>query len=358
MAKVYKIAFLLPFLESQGGVTVSVRTIAHHLQALGHEVHLFPIGRTKTEPTRFIHPIDSNNRKIQIAHLKSLFSKLRHPKPFDLIISNHLVGNYLLHKLDVGDKHLIVLRQPSLLEKKNLFSRLKKRLLYPSIYNNKDIVAISHCLLEHFLENYHYLKPKSTQVIYNAFDSSILQTKADEPIHIPFENYIINVGRFTKTKNQAALIEAFANLKDKEIHLVLLGEGKEKGNYQKLVSQKHLSQRVHFIPWQQNPYAWIKKAKLLVHTAKSETFGRVILEALALDTPVVCTDIPCGPSEILTGVLSKYLVPLNDPEKLVATIEKALEEYPKITQEHLNKFQIDTIAKSYLQIIHDREQKR
>ena len=357
MKRSYKIAFLLPFLESQGGVTVSVRTIGDYLSRLGHEVHYFPIGKTQTAPSNFIHPINTNSKHKQENLLRSIFHELDKTKPFDLVISNHLVGNYLLDGLDVGERNMIILRQPSLLKRKNMFSRFKKYLTYPKIYNNKNIVAISKCLLEDFLQRYDYIHPKSSRVIYNAFDATTLQQKADEAITTPCENYIINVGRFTKTKNQALLIEAFARIKNKEIALVLLGEGKEEKRYRELVRQKGLQDRVHFVSWQKNPYAWIKKAKLLVHTSRSETFGRVILEGLALDTPVICTDIKCGPNEILTGKLASYLVPDNDLDALVQTIDKALDYYPEITQKDLEKFQIANIAQRYIDFIDGLKQR-
>lgn len=351
MKRSYKIAFLLPFLESQGGVTVSVRTIGDYLASLGHEVHFFPLGKTSVSPSSFIHPIDTNSKNRQFTLLKKYFEALDEEKPFDLIVSNNLTGNYLLHKLNVGKRNLIILRQPSLLKKKNILSRFKKRLIYPSIYNDKNIVAISRCLLEDFLKRYHYIKPASTQVIYNAFDPEVIFSKAEEQIAPPADKYIISVGRFTKTKNQALLIEAFARIEDKEIALVLLGEGKEEKHYRQLVRQKGLQNRVHFVSWQKNPYAWIKKAQLLVHTSRAETFGRVILEALALHTPVVCTDIKCGPNEILTEELSPFLIEDNNLKQLVKTINKALENYPKITPKHLQKFQIANIANAYIDFI-------
>jgi len=351
MKKIYKIAFLLPNLESQGGVTVSVQTISYYLASLGHEVHLYPIGKTTQKETTSIHPINTNKKSEQLKQIKRLFKKQQQNKSFDLVVSNNLITNYLLHHLDVGDKRFMILRQPSLLKKKNRFSLFKKRFTFPKIYNNKNIVMISQCLQDDFLKRFSYLKPKTTRVIYNAFDKEKIEKKANEPIVVPQKPYIISVGRFTKTKNQSMLINAFKKIQDQSIELILLGEGKDERYLKQLVKRHDLEDRVHFIGWQENPYPWIKHARLLVHTSKSETFGRVILEGLALDTPVVCTDIKCGPNEILTNDLNPFLVPIHDLTKLTQAIDQALLEYPKITTQHLEKFYIEHISNHYITFI-------
>ncbi|HEO98713.1 MAG: glycosyltransferase [Campylobacterales bacterium] len=348
----YKIGFFLPALESKGGVVVSVQTIANHLKELGHEVHLFPIGKTTTKETPFLHPINSNYKSKQLQLVKKLYAKESAKRKFDLLVSNHLISNYILHHLDVGDQHLMVLRQPSLLKHANVLSKIKKRILFPKIYNHKNIVMISQCLLDDFLTKHPYLKPKSSRVIYNSYDPELLDIKAKEKINLPTEKeYIISVGRFTKTKNQSMLIHAFEKVSNKNIDLILLGDGKETHSLKILVNKLNLNERVHFIGWKKNPYPYIKHAKLLVHTSKSETFGRVVLEGLALNTPVISTDIKCGPNEILTDELKDFLVPLNDISLLTEKIELALKHYPAIESKHLEKFKVDSIAQVYIDFI-------
>ncbi len=349
----YKVAFFLPNLESQGGVVVSVKTIAEYLQTLGHEVHLFPIGDTKVSNSTYIHPIDSNNKAQQLKIAKNLYALETTKKPFDLSVSNTLVSNYILHHLHIENTHLMILRQPSFLKQSHIFSKIKKRILFPKIYNRKNIVMISECLLNNFLQRFGYLKLKSSRVIYNAFDPEFLEKKSQQNIELPTsKEYIISVGRFTKTKNHTMLIKAFAHIDNKNIDLILLGEGKEKNALKHLIEKLNLNHKVHFVDWQENPYPYIKQAKLLVHTSKSETFGRVILEGLALGTPVVATDIDCGPNEILTKELSKFLVPSDNINVLTFTINRALNSYPNIiADKYLMQFDIKHIAQQYIDFI-------
>jgi glycosyltransferase involved in cell wall biosynthesis len=349
--KSYKIGFILPFLESQGGVTVSVQTIKDYLEKMGHEVHLFPIGKTLIEPSLYIHPINTNNKLLQMILTKKKIWKENDKKSFDLLISNNLISNKILNQIDCDCKKIIVLRQPSLLKNENALNRLVKKIQYPQIYNNQNIIAISECLRSAFEKKFAYIKPKSFSVIYNAFDPEEIKILADKPYDKIDEDYIINAGRFTKTKNQAMLIKAFKNIENKNIKLVLLGDGKNKKGLKHLVNKLDLQERVIFINWVKNPFPYIKNAKLLVNTSRSETFGRAILEALALSTPTISTDISCGPNEILTGELAKFLVQIDDIPALTELINEALKKYPVISDNYLNKFLISNIAQEYLKMI-------
>jgi len=347
----YKIAIFLPYLESKGGVNVSVKTIAEYLRDKGHEVHLFPVGITKYDETAYTHPINSNNNSERKKIVQKLFLHLEEKKKFDVIITNSKPTTKLVNILNAPNKQLIILRQSSFI-RKHFLARLSYRLSYKKYYNGRHVAAITNCLKESFMQRFTYLSPKSVSVLYNSFNGTEILNAAQEKKHMKLSKpYIISVGRLSKNKNTIKLLQAFNSLQNKNIHLVILGDGKEKKNLEGYVLKKHLEKRVHFLGWKENPYPYIKNAQLLVHTSKYETFGRVLLEALALKTPVVTFDIKCGPSEILTGKLSKFLVHYNEHNLLTLTIDKALHSYPKIENDLIEKFKIDKIGEQYLQVI-------
>ena len=93
-----------------------------------------------------------------------------------------------------------------------------------------------------------------------------------------------------------------------------------------------LGKKVIFQAYTDNPYAWIRHADLFVFSSDFEGFGRVLAEALIIGTPVVSTDCPTGPSEILTGVLKDFLVPPGDVNALASKIREALQYYPDIKE--------------------------
>jgi len=87
--------------------------------------------------------------------------------------------------------------------------------------------------------------------------------------------------------------------------------------------------------FQKNPYPIIKNAKLTVLSSEREGLPRVLVESLILKTPIVSTNCPSGPEEIMTGELSAYLTKLNNPADLAEKIDQALDRYPEITEECL-----------------------
>jgi glycosyltransferase involved in cell wall biosynthesis len=234
------------------------------------------------------------------------------------------------------------------LKQKNFLSRLKYLFKLKKIYNNKNLVCVSNGVKEDILNNLK-IKPKTIKTIYNLFDIEEIQKLGNEKIYLGFD-YIINVASLTKVKNQALLLKAFAKL-NTSLHLVLLGKGNQKQNLKKLAKELKIENRVHFLGWQKNPYKYIKNAKLLVLSSNVEGFGNVIIESLILNTPVVSTNCPSGPSEILVDELSNYLAKVGDENDLKEKIELALNYYPKINEKYYKKFDYLNISKKYLELL-------
>lgn len=94
----------------------------------------------------------------------------------------------------------------------------------------------------------------------------------------------------------------------------------------------------------------IEEAKLMLCTSKQEGFPITFLEALSVGTPVLSIDCPTGPSEILTGELSNYLIPFESENSVyISKINEVLDgKYPKITKQFLEPFQLPLILKQYL----------
>ncbi|TVP52313.1 MAG: glycosyltransferase, partial [Halomonadaceae bacterium] len=116
----------------------------------------------------------------------------------------------------------------------------------------------------------------------------------------------------------------------------------------KLARRLGIEQRTVFAGWHENAYAWMALAALLVLSSDFEGFGRVIVEALAVGTPVVSTLCPSGPDEILTGEHSQWLVPRNDPEALAAKITQALRSPPSVDPSMVDSFDIEQVVDRYL----------
>ena len=240
---------------------------------------------------------------------------------------------------------------------KKLFHKVKNYVKFKSIYDNRYIITVSKALEEDIL-NKMKIKPKFIKTIYNPFDFEYIRNKAGE--YEPFlkEPYIIYVAKFENRKNQKLLVEAYkkANI---DIPLVLMGKTYTKSDEEyfkelkQLIKDLNLENKIIFPGFQKNPYPWIKNAKLFVMSSNSEGLPLVLVESLILNTPVVSTDCPTGPSEVLVDELKEYLSPVGDVYKLAENIKKALNNYSVISENILEKFKLEYSINKYLEVLNE-----
>lgn len=165
------------------------------------------------------------------------------------------------------------------------------------------------------------------RVAYPPVEAAALRRLSERvPIGLPTAPYLIAVGRLEAEKDFATLLRAFALLdrRDLDLGLVILGEGRERRQLERLAVELGIRERASLPGFQANPYPWIAGARVLVLSSRSEGFGMVLAEALALGTPVVATDCPGGPREILDGGRYGRLVPPGDPVAMAEAITATL----------------------------------
>ena len=332
-----KIALLGPNLESPGGVNVVVKFLGRGFIEKGYEVHYFPVGKTNIKDDEFIHTVNSDNKKEQLKILKEKIKKF----PCDYYISNNLRTNDLLSILGI-ENSFYVFHQGKVLQPKNFYVRLKQKFEFSKRYNNKNLIFLNECYKNEFFKIYSYIKPKSVNIIPNPFDFELIRKKANE-----FEvkgNYIVAVGRLSYEKNYEYLIKSYKLSEIKE-ELWLIGEGKERKNLERLVKNLNLENRVKFLGWQKNPYPYIKNAKLFCLSSKFEALPTVMIESLILNTPVIATDIKCGPRDILRN--EKYLVPLNNEEIFAKKIKNIKGIIPDV---NIKRFKIENVVNKYIEL--------
>jgi glycosyltransferase involved in cell wall biosynthesis len=203
------------------------------------------------------------------------------------------------------------------------------------------------------------LSPKQIEVIYNPIFTPELLTKIHEPVTHPWfadrqPPVILGVGRLTKQKDFATLIRAFALVKQQySVKLMILGQGEELHYLETLVKELDLGDEVAFPGFVANPYAYMKKAELLVMTSIFEGFGNVIVEGMIAGTPVVSTNCESGPSEILDRGKYGRLVEVGDVRGLATAIASTLEDppAPAILQQRGREFSLETALAKYQQLL-------
>jgi glycosyltransferase involved in cell wall biosynthesis len=197
------------------------------------------------------------------------------------------------------------------------------------------------------------IKPTSVRTIYDPLDFDNIEKLSLEPNPYDNETYIIHVGRLEKQKRHDILLKAYAksNIKEK---LLLLGSGSLKNNIQKLASDLGIEKRVIFAGFHKNPYPIIKNATAFIATSDYEGFFIALAEALVLGIPVISTNCSHGPSEILTGTLSEYLVPVGNIEAISKKLNELLLHREKatnaVTETSLEKFDVDNITNQYINL--------
>ena len=140
---------------------------------------------------------------------------------------------------------------------------------------------------------------------------------------------IVCVGRLSPEKDQRTLIRAMSLLPpERRWRLAIVGEGAEHDTLVNLARRSGLADRVVFSGYVADPFDWMMRARVAVCSSVYEGLGNAIIEALAFGTPVVSTDCPYGPSEILEQGRYGALTPVGDAAALAAAIAAAMDQVP------------------------------
>jgi glycosyltransferase involved in cell wall biosynthesis len=197
--------------------------------------------------------------------------------------------------------------------------------------------------------------PEHVEVIYNPVILPEHRRAARAAVDHPFfaadaPPVVLVVGRLTRLKNFALLMRAFARvLRARDARLVVLGEGEQRSELESLAQTLGIGEAVAMPGYVANPHAFMAKAAVLALSSDSEGLPTVLIEALASGTPVVATDCPTGPREILDGGRLGRLVPVGDEAALAEAIEATLAApTAAATPRDLARFTVPVATAAYL----------
>lgn len=162
-----------------------------------------------------------------------------------------------------------------------------------------------------FLANPVLLPPNITQ-------PTVAELKERAPV-------ILAAGRLSKDKDYSTLIKAFAHLNLPSARLVILGKGPEEQKIKSLIAALGLKSKVKIEGYVSEPWSYFEQAKCLALSSKSESFGNVIVEALAHGLPVVATNTD-GPKHILTSPELGRCIPVGDVAAMSTALGKTLND--------------------------------
>jgi glycosyltransferase involved in cell wall biosynthesis len=197
-----------------------------------------------------------------------------------------------------------------------------KRLVYPRA---EQIISISDAVGRDISEQTGVSRER-VDTIYNPAYKDEIPVMMTEPVShewVKKKRVVIAVGNFKPAKDYPTLIRAINHLQQwKETHLIILGNGDRRKEMITLAEELGIRKRVSFPGFVDNPYAYIAKSDVFVLSSAWEGFGNVVVEAMGCGTPVVCTDCPGGPSEILDDGTYGPLVPVGDSQALADAIQR------------------------------------
>lgn len=217
----------------------------------------------------------------------------------------------------------------------------------------KNIIAVSEDVASILRSDYSL---KNVSRIYNPVDVDDIVAQVDKPYDHP-KPYIVALGRFHEVKRYDLLIDAYANSKmQHDCDLIIVGDGELRPKLEQQVEKLKLQNKVHFVGTQSNPFPYLAGAKFITLSSRTEAFPMVLIEALALQCPVVATDCPTGPREIVEHGVNGLLVENENTEAFSQAIDQLYydEALREIFQNNaiasIQHLSGDTIAKEWLSL--------
>lgn len=214
------------------------------------------------------------------------------------------------------------------------------------------VIAVSHGIKQGLIERAGVPEDRIT-VIYNPVIGSDLASRTrPRPEDLPSDDtpVIVGMGRLSEQKNFELLLSAFADVRAaRRARLVILGEGPLRDRLTESVRRHGLADDVDMPGFVANPYDYLAHADLFALSSDWEGLPTVLIEALALGTPVVATDCPTGPREILDHGAFGRLVPVGDRGALATAMLDALRSPTQgAPAAWLEQFEELAAAKAYL----------
>ena len=358
-----------------GGVERITVNMAQHLVSQGHRVDLL----LRVATGEFLAEIPAGVRVVELgrSHARALFrlvGYLQRERPRSLLtlmypqneiglLARWLAGTRVRTLVSVrsmlsGQQEVVDFRWPLVRRIHAHCVRLLARCFYPWA---DGIVTVSDGAASDVAHLTGLPRSRIT-VIRNPVIRPQLFTRAAEPATHPWLTgdgppVILGVGRLHRIKDFPTLIEAFAVVRvQREARLLILGDGPDRNSLLRLARERGVAADVDLPGFTGNPYPAMRAAAVLVLTSRFDALPGVLIEALALGTPIVATDCPSGPREILRGGRYGELVPVGDAAGVAAAILRVIDGRSAAggaDPEWLVQFREETAMGRYLHLLAD-----
>ena len=365
-----------------GGVERTMLALAHAMAQRGHRVDLLvtkgqgffedavsPLIRlVDLEPRWMRVPLIGgwSKRKRSLASAPAVASYLRSNRPDVLMAASHYVnlGAIWGRRLAATGTPLVI-RQCTHLSHaltntnwptgRRPFLGWMVRRFFPEA---DAIVAVSNGVADD-LAVVGSLPRQSIRTIYNPVVTPDLQARASAAVNHPWfapgaPPVILGVGRLAAQKDFPTLIRAFAKIHAlRPVRLMILGEGKKRRELEQLAESLGVRQDLALPGFEDNPFAYMAHASVFALSSLYEGLPGVLIQAMACGCPVVSTNCPSGPMEILQNGRYGPLVPVGDDAELAAAIQTQLDapREPERLKARASEFSMDRAVDQHLEVL-------
>jgi len=198
-------------------------------------------------------------------------------------------------------------------------------------------------------------------VIHNPVFRPEIVELARRPVNHPWfvdggAPVVVAAGKLKPQKDFATLLRAFARLRAaRPLRLVIFGEGAERAHLEQLVQELGIGADVDMPGYVENPYPYFRNAAVFVLSSAWEGLPNVLIEAMACGCPVVATDCPSGPGEILDQGRIGKLVPVGDASAMAGAIAETLDAPAprEAFVERAQHYSYDGVVADYARVLSD-----
>lgn len=196
------------------------------------------------------------------------------------------------------------------------------------------------------------------EVIYNPVVTPEVEEAAKQAVDHPWFGpgqlpVVLGIGRLAPKKDFPTLMRAFARVREHSpARLVILGDGPDREDLDRLARELEIEQDLSMPGFVDNPLSYLRAASVFVLSSRWEGLPTVLIEALYCGTPVIATDCPSGPREILSDGQYGVLVPIDDVEAIAAGIDRAIRgELPRPAIESWAPYELGIVTDRYLDVL-------
>lgn len=358
-----RIAIFAPSMAGGGAERGAIK-LAEGLVRRGFDVDLV-LAAAEGPRLREIPPevrlVDLGSRRV-VGSLPGLVRYLRREQPEGLasVLDHANVVALWARKLARYPGRVVVIEQNTLSEAalngKTRRDRIMPRLVRRFYPWADHVVGVSEGVADD-LAQFVTLSSGKLHVISNPIVASDIGALAEAAVdHEWFDgsqSVFVAAGRLQPQKDFPTLLRAFAEVRSKRpARLVILGEGPERARLEALVEELELTTDVALPGATTNPYAYMARATAFILSSRWEGLPTVLIEAMSCGAPVIATDCPSGPREILADGRYGTLVPVGDVARLAAAMGAALDgELARPPAESWSPYRIEAVVDKYVPLL-------